>query len=1652
MLTPEQIATQLAQFKDNKGPQDRIRRVKSLPSPLQKIGLFLSEKKSYWSMTEKEKIRYFERGEEIKTLLTKLDFSQRKQLFEALFPNFADQALATWNLINLLPYTSGLNRRPFRITHQTPINRIYYWLKRLISMTEDYLYQDVEWFAAWSPYILYSDSNCLGLLFAGAISVDGEIGHKVYDILVASAEGTHEIGRMGRHVVTGLLCSTRKDGWKYIEQLLLAAQREEGLRQVILESVDESQCDAFKGILRLILDQNLSRFSATIRSFAVWFGLPFDEINQKYVNDTLAKVLSFLDSSELCNQAIRNGTDEEIYFALWTIAFVDAQKALPIALDLAQETNPNHRFVATFFLTQMDLEKSVYALIQLIKDEDLRICACALTGFNDLHSLYSPLIESDLFENLESLFLRLEHEKPNPKPLVWNGLKIELNQKIVASLILKCLGSRSPNRLIRYIPQMDSYNRSLMVGLLDDFAKKDEEARHVLCSLAGDQSPMVRESAIKALRSYILAESEITQMESLLTRKSADLRRAVIQLLYGVSDKALMGCISRLLLYKNENQRLAGLELIQECKKSNRCTKECSEITNLLNEKTNLSKDENRWVENISDISLSQYKLSNAFGLINPKNQTKPSKPSLSFSQKVKIRKVKLGSSAAIECLKSLHQLITLHQNELIEVEVYNGSKTDLLTNLSNQFPSPDPNSKFEQDTARLPLKEVWGNWWFNRNKQCKDADGLELIRALAILQLVTYQYGFGMKRTAKITSDLRIFFGINGDIPLDYDKTMGSILQWLILLHPVHSETDFILDAVDASLSKIPLFEVLDEKKQFERKVRTLSQQKLVYIQIAHWHRAFNLKKWEPQHHNRLWAWVRWLQEPSPGKTRLNSFRNFSYFGNLHKDYSQIKDVLYTITTNSASRDDLYSFFFERQEYQSTHYHWIHEFSGKKPHPLFQQFPFLQEMIETVRNRILAIEIKRGDLPTEASAVCLSLKSVPGMKVLFELLTALGKLRFNRGWSFGLDRAGVLSHLIRRCYPLPNENVTDFIELVKQMQISESRLIELAVYAPQWAPFVEKTLNWPKLKESVFWLYAHTKDRQWTVEQEFREEWTAQISEFTPLTADQLLDGAVDVAWFQSLYKELGNQHWETLYKAAEFASGGSGHTRARIFADAMTGKLTTQEIINRIIEKRHQDSVRALGLVPLDDLQDKKNQILDRYQVLQEFLRTSKQFGSQRKASESLAVEIGMVNLARSAGYPDPQRLEWAMEIEEIKDLADGPINVQIDKTKVTLQINNLGEPEINALKGSTTLSSIPSNIRNEARVKKLYERKQQLSRQVSRMRQSLERSMCQGDFFIGTEIRNLFSHPMLREMVGQLVFSSADGMGYPINNGTALLHHTGKLLPIKSEDCLKIAHPIDLLKSKEWHEWQRECFLAERIQPFKQVFRELYVLTQTEITEGNQSRRYAGQQINPRQALALFGHRGWIANPEEGVQKTFHSAEISVHVNFLQGAFTPIEVEGLTLESVYFTNRGNWTPLALETIPDRLFSEVMRDLDLVVSVAHASGVDPESSASSIDARLTLIKETCHLLKIENVNPNGNFVVINGKLATYNVHLGSGVVHKQPGGALCIIPVHSQHRGRLFLPFVDNDPKTAEIISKVILLAQDNQIKDPSILEQIL
>src|SRR5262249_28669164 len=159
-----------------------------------------------------------------------------------------------------------------------------------------------------------------------------------------------------------------------------------------------------------------------------------------------------------------------------------------------------------------------------------------------------------------------------------------------------------------------------------------------------------------------------------------------------------------------------------------------------------------------------------------------------------------------------------------------------------------------------------------------------------------------------------------------------------------------------------------------------------------------------------------------------------------------------------------------------------------------------------------------------------------------------------------------------------------------------------------------------------------------------------------------------------------------------------------------------------------------------------------------------------------------------------------------------------------------------------------------------------------------------------------------------------------------GKALRDHAGKTEPVKKEESLRLAHPHDLFKAGDWDKWQADCFASERVQPIKQVFRELYVITQQEKDDATASHRYSGHQVHPAQAVALFGSRGWATG--DGVSKTFHDLGITAEVSFRHHGWTAAQVEGLELEEVTFHKRGEWKPMLLADVPPRIFSEVMRD----------------------------------------------------------------------------------------------------------------------------
>ena len=490
------------------------------------------------------------------------------------------------------------------------------------------------------------------------------------------------------------------------------------------------------------------------------------------------------------------------------------------------------------------------------------------------------------------------------------------------------------------------------------------------------------------------------------------------------------------------------------------------------------------------------------------------------------------------------------------------------------------------------------------------------------------------------------------------------------------------------------------------------------------------------------------------------------------------------------------------------------------------------------------------------------------------------------------------------------------------------------------------------------------------------------------------------------------------------------------------------------------------------------------------------------------NLSVNAGFTDVTRLTLRMETKLVETMEPYFDWRMLENGAA----DKVCLKIEVDETGKSSLLCQKDGKALKSIPTKYKKDPQVLDYQARNKKLKEQYSRTRQMMEQAMEDGTSFQVWELLELMANPVVRPILEPLVMKwvdgesgadgaraesagpgqperttrSIDGSGQPegISQGACgsdggeqikaagkqgaaggqktahvrlgfltaegLTDHAGALTPLQPEDQVTIAHPFDLYQEGHWHEYQKRLFEKKIRQPFKQVFRELYVKLEEEL-EKEDTRMFAGNQIQPQKTVGALRGRRWVADYEDGLQKIYYKENIVARIYAMADWFSPSDIEAPTLEWVVFTDRKTFKPLKIKDVPDVIYSEVMRDVDLAVSVAHAGGVDPETSHSTIEMRRAIVECNLELFKIKNVRLEGNHAMVDGALGKYTIHLGSGVVHQMGNAMLFVVPVHSQHRGRIFLPFIDDDPKTAEIMSKILLFAEDKKIKDPSILAQI-
>lgn len=349
---------------------------------------------------------------------------------------------------------------------------------------------------------------------------------------------------------------------------------------------------------------------------------------------------------------------------------------------------------------------------------------------------------------------------------------------------------------------------------------------------------------------------------------------------------------------------------------------------------------------------------------------------------------------------------------------------------------------------------------------------------------------------------------------------------------------------------------------------------------------------------------------------------------------------------------------------------------------------------------------------------------------------------------------------------------------------------------------------------------------------------------------------------------------------------------------------------------------------------------------------------------------------------------------------------------------------------------------------------------------------------------EWRTLYlDHPVTGRLARATIWRFGEEVvGLPLDATTALTGD-GDVVAIPAEAEVRMWHPIEAT-TDEIRRWRTMLIDRRIVQPFKQAFRELYVLTPAERQTRSYSNRFAGHVFKQVQARALMKGRGWSTvalawwddGIDHGVARRDHET-FGVRAEFSFDPIIDIQDDSTELypyctsDQVRFCTIESGDGIDLADVPPVVLTETMRDVDLFIGVTSV-GADPqwldrgterrfdgywndfgfgELSAGAEIRREVLAGLVPRLAIAERCEIQDRYLRVRGDLREYRIHLGSGNILMAPDDQyLCIVAARDVRTGKLFLPF-DDDPVLSVVLSKAFLLADDTAITDPTIVAQI-
>ena len=990
------------------------------------------------------------------------------------------------------------------------------------------------------------------------------------------------------YIFQAIFISSNKELVELTGKLLLAAKLQEGVRQQICENMDRGIQENFEYMFKIIYDNDLIRFSSVKRSLATWTGLAKNDGTDisKIGKKELEIINKLITNPKYEDELLKSDDNIEVYLALWNKSTRDVKEAVEAIEKLLKSSKYHIKLLISYYLHiienkdyQREIAKKMIKEYSKDNKNIVEILACYfqfIINYIVGHKLKSDIEKGQIkaenyfknkkealefFDILENALSLITEKRKVFSPCIfpWNSefIDTDILAKTLGLIAIFYPDDTLKAKVMKYIKEIDAWERQYFFEILFEKPNNKEEKDFVIATLS-DRSG-AGDAAYEIVKNNNLLKEYPREIEDLLRLKNGDKRKSFIDLLMTQDKKALLVSIDNLISAKNENKRLAALDILNQVNSNEKALYDKKEVKKLIEKISKPTDAEKILIENLSDKKKkeSEDTLSKLYDVDYKVNLAYEVKKVEKVSKTVKKNKkgeyiIEISSEPKnffskttdelFEIVKKLSELyienenyeyMSFHYNEYVLLR----DKFSIIKNRDNILYGD------EKKLTNYPLEDTWKDFY---KKEIKDFPTLLQLYLLLMMGvegrarrvLTDAQKDIYMKMLGFDVMDLSnklkkanlkyVFSRIPYD-PENYDPT-GHVIKIISLLFEYYSEENKKYLFEFAKIFSLYVLENIDAKYRLEEKkdYRDETYYNIIFNAVSYTYSNLYyipikaLKYLEDYYDEKSFTdafLIRYHLDEKLNKYIDENLKGYKIDGN--KRDLGLRNYAIAIRLNMIEKDFLYQNILnlddieEIEENLGSLNFFMHE--NKK---LFNLNPFiLTEALEILYDEGIKIidylvqnELKRGDSPTKYSKAIYRIKRIEGINYLVQILQALGKETLDRNsfyhnfsyyWSGTDKKREVLSHLLKVCHPSEKDNSKELAKKLKGTDITEQRLIEVAMYSSQWIEIIEGYLGWKGLASGCYYFQAHMSDIDRNKE--------GLIAKYTPIPIEDLKEGAFD-------------------------------------------------------------------------------------------------------------------------------------------------------------------------------------------------------------------------------------------------------------------------------------------------------------------------------------------------------------------------------------------------------------------------------------------------------------------------------------------------------------------------------------------------------------